>query len=152
PPDPQGKARRGEMLMDLAEAQVLAKQYREAASTCATVINDKLAPTREDEATLQQATAYQLAGDYAESDKACERFREKHKSSTLLPAVMFRQAENAAFRALAAEKQANAEQRAKEAAKHNDDAIKRYAELIDKYPEYAHVNLARQGLGMAHYR
>lgn len=142
PPDARARARRGEMLMDLAEAQIVAKQYKEAAATYATVLNDKLAPEREDEAALNQATAYQLAGDYAESDRACERFRQRHKGSTLLPAVMFRQAENASLRALASA----------EAARHNDDAIKRYAELIERYPEYAHVNLARQGLGMAYYR
>ena len=57
-----------------------------------------------------------------------------------------------AFRALAAEKVVSAAERAKEAAKHNDDAARRYAELIDKYPEHSHVKLARQGLGMAYYR
>jgi TolA-binding protein len=33
-----------------------------------------------------------------------------------------------------------------------DEAGKRYREVVDKHPEFAHVNLARYGLAMSHYR
>ncbi len=82
----------------------------------------------------------------------CTRFREKFASSTLMPAVLFRHAENASFLAHAAAKMPNPTDRARETAKHNDEAIKRYNVLIDRYPEFAHVQLARHGLALAHYR
>src|SRR5262249_6424172 len=130
-PDSRVVKRRGEILSEMAAAMIQAKQYRDAMNTYATIINDKLLPAREDEMLLEQATAAQLAGDYAESEKVCVRFIEKHKASTLLPAVLFRQAENSAFLALAAEKLPNPPDRAREMAKHNDEAIKRYNALID---------------------
>ena len=42
--------------------------------------------------TLNLATASQLAGDYAESDKVCATFLDKHKESTLLPSVLMLEA------------------------------------------------------------
>src|SRR5262249_2347228 len=141
-----------EALADMAEAQQLAGQYKDAAATCNTLLQEKLLPAREDELMLNLATAHQLAGDHAASENVCSQFITKHKDSTLLPAVRFRQAENSAFLALAAEKLPNPPDRARETAKHNDEAIKRYSALVEKYPEYAHIQLARQGLGMAHYR
>src|SRR5262249_36431581 len=150
--DPGAKARRGEIMAEQAEVEIAAKQYKESVATYRDLLQNKLLPAREDEMTLNLATACQLAGDYSESDKVCASFMDKHKESTLLPSVLFRRAENSAFQALAAEKIQNAQERTKETNKHNDEAIKRYTELIDKYPEQANVNLARQGLGMAHYR
>ncbi len=146
------KVRRGEILVELAEAQLLAKQPKDAAGTLNEVLTNKLLPGREDEVLLSLATAQQLAGDYPASDKVCERFLAAHKESPLLPAVLFRRAENAAFQALAARKLPNPADRTRETAKHNDEAIKRYAALIEDYPEHPHVYLARQGLGMAYYR
>lgn len=150
--EPAAKVRRGEALAEQAETEIAARQYKEAINTYRGLLQEKLLPGREDEMTLHLATACQLAGDYADSDRACAAFIDKHKESTLLPSVLFRRAENAAFMALAAEKNQNPQERAKDVAKHNDEAIKRYGEVIEKYPEHANVHLARQGLGMAHYR
>jgi TolA-binding protein len=150
--DPRARVRRGEILADMAEAQQHARLFKDAAATYNTVLNEKLLPARDDEMLLNLATAQQLAGDYVESDKVCARFRERFASSTLMPAVQFRHAENAAFLALAAEKLPNPADRAREKTKHIDEAITRYTALIDRYPEFAHVQLARHGLAMAYYR
>jgi TolA-binding protein len=150
--DPRAKKRRGQILAELAEAQQHARLYREAAATCNTVLNDRLLPDREDELLINLATALQLAGDYAESDRVCARFRAKYAASTLAPALEFRCAENASFLALAAAKLPNPAERARETARHNDEAVKRYTALLGRYPEFAHAGLARQGLAMAHAR
>jgi len=150
--DPAAKTRRGEILLEMADTQQLAHQHKEAAATYNQVLNDKLLPAREEEVIQHLATAYHLAGDYTESDKICLRFRDAHPKSVLLPAVLFRHAENAYFSALAAEKLPNPADRTREIARWNDEAIKRYQVVVAKYPEFPHVNLARYGLGMAHYR
>src|SRR5262249_29823038 len=85
PPDRRAGARRGEILSDLAEVYLLAKQPRDAVATYGTVLQDKLLPAREDETTLHLATALQLAGDLGESEKVCARFVERFPDSTLLP-------------------------------------------------------------------
>jgi TolA-binding protein len=92
--------------------------------------------------TLSLATALQFDGDLAESDKVCSRFLERFKGSTLTPALLFRQAE----------KLPNPADRARETARHTDEAIRRYAALVEKYPDQPSAQLARHGLGMAYYR
>src|SRR5262249_44811901 len=42
--------------------------------------------------------------------------------------------------------------RGKEVARLQEETAKRYQYVIEKFPEYQHVNLARYGLGMVHYR
>lgn len=150
--DPRAKLRRGEMLVDLADTMQLIKQYKDAAAVYNQVLNEKLLPPREEEIFHSLATALQLAGDYAESDKTCLRFRDTYPKSTLLPALLFRHAENAYFQALAAEKIADVNARKNEMTRLNDEALKRYQVVVDKYPEYQHANLARFGVAMAHYR
>ncbi len=150
--DPGAKTRRGEILLEMADTQQLARQYKEAAATYNQVLNDKLLPAREEEVIQHLATAWHMAGDYSESDKVCLRFRDAYPKSVLLPAVLFRHAENAYFSALDAEKLPNAPERTRETTRWNDEAIKRYQVVVEKYPEFPHVNLARYGLGMAHYR
>ena len=85
--------------------------------------------------------------------RSAPRSSTSYKDSTLLPAVLFRQAENAAFAALAAEKNPNPPDRAKRGRPSTTTRPSSATPtLVEKYPEYAHVNLARHGLGMAHYR
>jgi cellulose synthase operon protein C len=150
--DPAAKTRRGEILLEMADTQQLAQQNKEAAATYHQILNDKLLPPREEEVLQHLATALHLAGDYNESDKVCLRFREMHPNSVLLPAVLFRHAENAYFSALAAEKLSNPADRTREKDRWTDETIKRYQVVIQKYPEFAHVNVARYGLGLAYYR
>jgi cellulose synthase operon protein C len=150
--DPEAKARRGEALVELADTQQLAKQYKEAANTYQQVLNEKTLPARDEEISQRLITALHLAGDYPASDQAIARFLQAYPKSTLLPAVLFRHAENAYFSLLAAEKIPDANQRAKEVARLSDETAKRYQVVIDKYPEFGYVNLARYGVGMIHYR
>src|SRR5262249_3689726 len=98
------------------------------------------------------AAAHHLAGDYAASDAVCVAFRKARPKSTLLPAVVFRFAENAYFAALAAEKDPKLPNRAAELKRLYDEAGKRYQEVVDKHPEFAHIPLARYGLAMSHCR
>ena len=149
--DPDAKTRRGEILLELADAQQLGKQFGDAVTTYNQILNEKLLPPREEEVVQDLAAALHLAGNYAESDKICERFRTSYPASPLLPAVLFRYAENAYFSALAAEKLPNAADRQRETAKWLDETIKRYQAVVDKYPDSPNVNLARYGLGVAYY-
>jgi len=150
--DRAGKTRRGEILLEMADTQQLVGRHKEAVATYNQILNDKLLSVREDEVMQHLATALHLAGDFDESDKVCLRFRDAHPKSVLLPAVLFRYAENAYFRALASYQPA-APPRASlaDASGSWDEAIKRYQAVIDKYPEFDRVNLARYGLGMAYY-
>jgi TolA-binding protein len=150
--DPEAKARRAEILLEMADVQQQSRQFKEAANTYVQLLNEKALPDREEEITQRQATALHLAGDYAESDKVCAAFGQKYPKSPLLPEVLFRHAENAYFTALAAEKNPNLPDRANALARMNDEVIKRYSAVVEKYPEFAHVNLARYGMAMGHYR
>ncbi len=146
--DPEARTRRGEVLVEMADTQQRAKQFKEAAATYAAVLDEKLLPARDEEVLQRQITALHLAGDYAVSDKLVQRFRDAFPKSTLLPAVLFRHAENAAFQALAAEQRADLPDRAKEVARLRDEAARRYQVVVEKYPEFAHANLARHGRAM----
>src|SRR5262249_8774279 len=122
--DPEAKLRRGETMIEMGDTQQLAKQYKEAAATYGQVLNEKHIPQRDEEVSQRQATALHLAGDYNGSDQACARFQQTYPKSTLLPAVLFRYAENAYFSMLAAEKIPDANQRAKEVARLQDETAK----------------------------
>ncbi|HEV3235571.1 MAG TPA: tetratricopeptide repeat protein, partial [Gemmataceae bacterium] len=149
---PEAKTRRGEILLELGETQQTARQYKDAVNTYNQILNEKILPEREEEILQSQAAALHLAGDFAESDKACQRFMQTFPKSTLLPEVLFRHAENAYFTALAAEKNLTLPNRATELPKLFDEAAKRYQAVVDKYPEFVHVGLARYGLALASYR
>jgi TolA-binding protein len=150
--DPPAKARRGEALIEMADTYQRIKKYREAAGVYNQVLGDKLLPARDEEVTLSLVTAWQLTPEYNEADKACLKFRDSYPRSPLLPAALFRYAENAYFQALAAEKIADAGQRVKEVARLNDEAMKRYQVVVEKYPEFPQVQVARFGIAMALYR
>src|SRR5205085_1252019 len=129
----------------------LVRQYKEAAGVYQQILTDKLLPARDEETTDRLVQAQQLAGDYAGSDKTCEQFRDRFPKSTLLPSVLFRYAENAYFSSLNAEKLPVPE-RDKEVKRLSEETVKRYAAVVDKYPEFPHANLARYGLAVALYR
>src|SRR5262249_56884963 len=140
---PEARTRRCEIWSELADTQQLIKQHREATGTYNQILNEKILPERDEEVMQRLATAWHLAGDYNESDKVCQRFQQAYPKSTLLPAVLFRQAENAYFVALAAGKNPNLPNRAQELARLNEDAAKRYQAVLEKFPEFAYANLAR---------
>jgi TolA-binding protein len=147
--DPDAKQRRGQVLLELADTQHQLKQGKEAAATYNQILNDKLLPQRTEEIHQRLITALHLSGEFNESDKMCEQFLNRYPQSTLLPLVLFRQAENSFFRMLAAEKANN---NPKELAKFQDEAIRRYTAVVEKYPESPQVNLARHSLGLTLYR
>ena len=149
--DPDAKGRRGEILLELADTQQLARQHREAAGTYALLFNEKCLPEREQEIVQRQAAAQHLAGDHAESDQTCLRFQQAYPKSTLLPAVLFRYAENAYFAALAADKNPSLPNRNQELARLHDEAARRYQLVVEKFPEFAYANLARYGLALTLY-
>jgi TolA-binding protein len=150
--DPTAKERRGEILLELADTQQLARQYKEAANTYNQLRNEKLLPTREEEILERQVAALHLAGDYNGSDELCQRFVQTYPKSTLLGAVRFRFAENAYFRAATAEKNPNLPNRAQELTRLYDEVAKRYQLVVDRFPELQFVHQARYSLAMAHYR
>jgi TolA-binding protein len=151
--DPSAKQRRGEALVEMADAWQRIKKYREATGIYTQVLNEKLLPlAREEEVATSLCAAWQLAPDYNQADQACLKFRDTYPKSPLLPAVLFRYAENAYFQALAAAKIADLPTRTKEVVRLNDEALKRYQVIVEKYPEFAQVQLARFGMAMALYR
>ncbi len=150
--DPGAKTGRGEVLLELADTQQLARQYKEAAATYGQILNEKILPQREEEILQRQITALHLAGDYNGSDQRCARFQQAYPKSPLLGAVLFRHAENAYFRALAVEKDPNHPNRAQELTRLYDEAIRRYQTVVSRFPEAPTVATAQYGLALAHYR
>lgn len=144
--DGEARLRRADILLDLGDTQQIAQQYPAAAQTYATVAAEyaAVAPERAEQALERQVTALQLAGDYANSDAAAARFKAAYSQSTLLPGVLFREAENAYLALL------------KRSAAANDPAhagvIARYEQIVKRFPDFPYAHLARAGIGMCHYR
>src|SRR5262249_31429268 len=134
--DPDAKARHGSILLELADTQQLVGQFKEAAATYEQILATKAVPERDEEVLQRLATALNLAGDFAKSDQACARFVQAYPKSPLLPAVLFRQAENAGFQLQAAEKNAQLPNRSQEIDRLSAAAMQRYQKLIDKFPDF----------------
>lgn len=149
--DPDARGRRGEILLEMADAQQRLRQFKEAAGTYGALLAEKLLPGRDEEVLQRQITALHLGNEYAESDKLVQRFQQTFPKSTLLPAVLFRHAENAYFQALTAEKRPDLPDRAKALAAMYDVTAQRYQVVVEKFPEFAHVNLARHGWALVFY-
>lgn len=150
--EPDAKLRRSDFLLSLADTQQLAKQFKEAAATYQLVVTENAEPLRVEQASQRLTTAYHLAGQYKESDDACQKFQQTYPKSSLLGAVLFRQAENAFAVAEAAAANPALPNRADQLKQLCGEAIKRYQKVIDQFPEFAYIGLARFGLAMSHYR
>ena len=150
--EPEAKVRRGDILIEIGDAQQLIKLYRDAAATYQKALTENNNPPRAEEAMQRQATALHLAGQYKESDEVCARFEQAYPKSPLLPAVWFREAENACLTAMAAAADPNMKNRRAEVDKLFDDAIARYQRLIQKFPEFNYIQHARYGLATAQYQ
>ena len=96
-------------------------------------------------------TALHLAGLFKDSDGVVDQFVQTYPKSTLMPAVLFRQAENAYLAALAAADGKEPRPR-DEQEKLFGAAIDRYKKFAAKYPEFDYTDLARQGLGICYAR
>ncbi len=149
--DPSAKARRGDILLDLADNLSLNKQSKEAAALYHQVVTENANPDRNEEATQREVTALHLAGQYKESDELAKKFEATYPKSTLLPAVLFRSAENVYLQTVSSantpktltSEQLNAMY---------EDAIKRYQRVIEKYPEFPYISMAKQGVALCDYK
>jgi cellulose synthase operon protein C len=150
--DPEARSRRAEIMLEIADQLQHIRQHRESANLYNQILNEKLLSGRAEETMQRYAVALHLAGDYTESDKVCARFRTTYPLSSLTPAVLFCAAENSFFRIVAADKNPNQAERAKQLPPLFDETIKRFAAIVEKYPEYAKINLARYSLGLTYYR
>jgi TolA-binding protein len=150
--DTAAKVRRGDILLDMADTQQLAGQFKEAAATCQKVLAENANPDRAEEALQRLATALHMAGQYRESDEVCQRFLSAYPKSTLLPAIKFRQAENGYLAATALAVTPEAANRRDEVNRLFGGAVAHYANLLKQFPDFPHANLARQGMAMAQYR
>ena len=150
--DPDARNRRGEVLLELGDVQRLAKLYKDAAATYQLILSENSAPDALEEASHGLATSVQLAGQYKDSDEACLRFQKAYPKSTLLPALAFRLAENPYLTAAAAINNPNSGLTPDQIKALYTEAIKRYQEVITRYPAYEHLSLAKQGLASAYYQ
>lgn len=144
PNDASAKARRGEILLDLAHAQQHAGQHADASATLRSVLKEGQWPDLAESAHQRLVAALHFAGQYGESDQSAQQFQAAYPHSPNLASVLFYSAENASIPAQSAKPDA--------APALYDNAIKRYHSVIGKYPEFPQVNQARFGLASAHYR
>jgi TolA-binding protein len=146
--DATARQRRAEILLELADTQQLAGQSREAAGVYEQLLNEKVLTHRAEELTQRLADAWHLAGDYQRSDQICDQFLKTFPQSPLRPAVAFRQAENSYFVAVNLAKNPNAPKAERDKA--FDAAAARFQAIIDKYPEFERLSLARYSLAVCH--
>ncbi len=142
------KLRYGETLLDLADAQQLNKQFRQAAGLYEQVAREKLAPNLIEEALLRQATALYHAGKFAESEALCQHVQVTYPKSMLLPAIAFCRAENSFGLSGATDPSNTSAANEMQLA----EARKRYETVITKYPDFAQVSFARNGLATIDFR
>ena len=140
-----------DILLELADTQLIAKQFKEAAVTYQQVSTENPKSDRAEEAMQRRVTALHFAGQFKESDTAAEQFLQAYPKSTLLPAVLFRMAENSYLTALAAADDKTPQPR-DEQDKLFAAAIARYQKLLGKYPEFDFSDLARQAMATCHAR
>ncbi|GBD36477.1 Outer membrane protein assembly factor BamD [bacterium HR36] len=150
--DPEARLRRSEILLDLGDALQLIRQYKDAANTYATIVQERVHPQRVEEAWVRQALALHLAGAWKESDDLCRRFRESHPKSPLLPQVLFCAAENSYFLALQLAKDVRTPEREKQLREALQQTVARHRELLEQYPEFPQRAAAWFTVGMCLYR
>jgi TolA-binding protein len=150
--DPEAKVRRGDILMDLGDAMLAAGDARGAAGIYEQVLREGGNPDRAEESLQREITALQLARTYRESDDQCRRFEQTFPKSTLMPAVLFRSAENAYLMAVALTNQPAGPNRTRDENQLLNESVKRYRRLMERAPEFPHMASARQGLGSALHR
>lgn len=142
PNDPDAKVRRQEMRVDLADAMQTARQFKDAAPIYEQLWAEQALPARREELLQRLGAALGAAGELERSNQRCDEFRRTFPQSVLMPAVLFRQAENA--HAVVARAGIPAEERRKRL----EEAAARYKEVADKFPEFERVSFARFGVGV----
>jgi TolA-binding protein len=150
--DPDAKFRRSEILMELADTLILAKQYKDAADVYQRVQQESPASTRSEEAMQRRVTVLQLGGWYRESDELGAQFEQTNPESVLLPVVLFRRSENAYLMATTTNSAASMPNRATEVPRLFGEAIARCQRIMERYPDCAYINQARETAGVSYYR
>jgi len=102
-------------------------------------------PAREEEIRQLHLSALNLAGAFAESNERCAEFEKSYPHSLLLPEVLFRRGENNLFLAAASTKPDERERL-------SGEASRAYRTVIERFPEFPGVDLARYSLAQIHYR
>lgn len=151
PHDPDAKARRCDILLELADSQQLAKDPRAAAVTYQQILAETPPADRAEQALQRLVTAQHLAGQYQESDAACQRFFTAYPQSSLLAAVRFRFAENAYLPAITAANTPNAPV-TPDAQRLLTESTTRLALVISQHPDFTYVNRARYHQGICLFR
>ncbi|HVK17150.1 MAG TPA: tetratricopeptide repeat protein [Fimbriiglobus sp.] len=142
PNDPDAKGRRAEMRFDLADALQIAKRFKDAAAVYEQLWNETALPGRREELLQRLAAALGAAGELDRSNQRCDEFRRAFPESVLMPAVYYRQAENA--HSLATRPGTSAEDRQRRL----EDAAAKYQEVTAKFPEFERASFARFGAGV----
>lgn len=142
--DAEAKNRLPGMLLELADAHLTAKQAAQAAQLYDQISNQKLLPAKAEEVLQRSITAYHLAGDLNASEARVTRFKQLYPNSPLLPLVLYRSAENSFVTAEQLVKQNNTPAAKPVFA----EAVKKFEEIVTKYPEFERVNRARFGLAL----
>ncbi len=154
PTDADAKLRRSDILMEQADTLILAKQYKEAADVYQRVQQESQLSIRAEEAMQRRMTSLHLGGWYRESDELGAQFEHTYPESVLLPVVLFRRAENAYLMAtaVATNSAASVPNRATELPRLFGEAIARCQRLMERYPDCAYINQAREAAGTCYYR
>jgi cellulose synthase operon protein C len=137
----EAKASLGEIVLELADTQVRAGQFKEAAAGYAQILKEELVPKRMEEVSQRRISALNLAGTYQASDQECAQFQKSFPRSLLLPEVLMRHAENAYFLSVADKNEGHAE-----------EGARAYQRVADAFPEFLNAGLARYGLALVLYR
>jgi TolA-binding protein len=131
------KDRRGDALLELADALLLTNQAEEAAKLYGRIRNERLLPRRAEEVLQRLVTAWSMNGDASETERFGTEFEKKYPQSVLMPEVLFRRADAA--------------MRGKGAQEPIRSAAPLFQRITDKYPESSLANPARMGLAWTHY-
>jgi TolA-binding protein len=123
-----------EVLLEMASLHEQSGQHREAAALLAVVLEQKMAPSQEEEIRQRRLSVLNLAGDHATALQVCDHFLKTYPHSPLRPEVVFRRAESAFFLGRL------------------DDAARAYQQVMEQFPEAGQALAAQYGLAWTHHR
>ncbi|MGL4419755.1 MAG: tetratricopeptide repeat protein, partial [Gemmataceae bacterium] len=142
--DPEARGRRAEVQLDQADVLLATKQPGPAAQLIEQIWQENAIGERRRPEVLQRlAQANGEKGDHGRSDHFCDEFQKLFPQNALVAAVVFRRAENAYLRVSPAKNPNERRERLQE-------SIKRYQEVVDRFPEYERLSYARYGLGLCY--
>ncbi len=143
---PEIKARKGEILLEMAHAHELLRQFKEASGIFGKAQLEG-SPEQAEVALQRQAIVLGLAGLNKESEDLCAKFVSAYPQSPLLPEVLLRQADNIFNGALVSPAApADPGRQAMFA-----EAAKRYGVFVTRFPEHPSNGSGRFGLGSCYY-